>query len=112
MAVAKKKKSLKNNHKHNIASWPKKEKLVDAVEIFEKFRDICIWEMDAGYWATVDFPSKHHINKILSIQYMDREVLEAVYGTGLIKKTFKLMPYCKHYVQFVKEDKDERVANK
>lgn len=99
---------VKNKNKEK---WPKREKLVDAVEVFERFRDMCVWEMDLGYWATVDFPSKHHINKILSVQYMDKDTLEAVYGTGLVKRIFELMPYCKHYVQFVR-GRDEKVGNK
>jgi hypothetical protein len=92
--------------------WPKREKLIEALEIFQNFRDMCQFQMELGYWATMDFPTKHHLNKILSIQYMDKKMLEEVYGKVLVKRTFDMMPYCKSYISFVKMVKKGNHANK
>lgn len=83
--------------------WPKREKLIEAVDTFDNFRQMCALQMETGYWATVDFPSKHHINKILSVQYMDKKVLEDEYGPVLVSRVFSLLPFCKKYVAFVRE---------
>lgn len=90
----------------NIKSWPSKDKLQEAVEVFEEFREICKLQMELGYWVTVDFPSKHHINKILSIQYMDKDYLDKHYGKGLINRAYSMIPYCKSYLSFIRESQN------
>lgn len=102
----------KKNKKGKYGHWPKEEKLKEALNAFEDFRDMCQHQMDLGYWATIDFPSKHHINKILSLQYIDKELLEMVYGKGMVARTFKLMPYCKSYIAFVRDIKEDKNVNK
>ena len=86
--------------------WPKKQQLKDALDVFENFRALCQYQMDVGYWATTDFPTKHHLNKLLSIQYMDKEMLCMAYGDGLVEKVFEMIPYCKGYIAFVRDVKD------
>lgn len=84
-------------------SWPSKDKLQEALDVFEEFREICRLQMELGYWVTLDFPSKHHINKILSIQYMDKETLYRNYGSGLIARAQSMIPYCKYYLSFIRD---------
>jgi hypothetical protein len=96
----------KNKKKGNKKSdhWPNRAKLLEAYEIFEEFRGMCQHQMDLGYWATIDFPTKHHLNKLLAIQYMEEELLIKVYGKALVTQVKKLIPYCKGYLNFVREE--------
>lgn len=82
--------------------WPKKQSLVEAVEVVEKFREICKFQLDLGYWVTVAFPSKHHLNKILSTQYMDRDLMVEVYGEGFTNRLGEIVPLCKNYLAFLR----------
>ena len=84
-------------------SWPSRDKLQESLDVFEEFREICKLQMELGYWVTLDFPSKHHINKILSIQYMDKETLYKNYGPGLIARAKTMVPYCKNYLSFIRD---------
>jgi hypothetical protein len=84
-------------------TWPKKDNLKDAVEIIWRFQSMCRHQLDLGYWVTMDFPTKHHINKILSLQYMDLEVIKQVYGEKLVQRAMSLIPACRHFVAFTKE---------
>lgn len=84
--------------------WPKKEHLIDALNAIDTFRDICRYQLDLGYWMTVSFPSKHHLNKILSTQYIDRDVMIKSYGLGLTDRLAAAIPICKSYLAFLKED--------
>jgi len=102
---------LKENEKESKSTyWPKKNKLVEALKVIEDFRLLCQFQMELGYWATTDFPTKHHLNKILSTQYMDKKLLEKVYGKGLAKRVNKLLPYCKHYASFTRLDSEQKNA--
>lgn len=98
--------SRRNNNK----KWPKRDKLIEAIDTFENFRGLCKLELDLGYWATVDFPSKHHINKILSVQYMDRDILIGIYGKVLTNRVFEVLPHCKNYLKFLRSV-DEKVES-
>lgn len=85
------------------SEWPRKDRLKEAVDAVYNFQQMCKHQMDLGHWATMDFPSKHHINKILSIQYMDHNVVNRVYGEGLLKQVKELIPACRAYIEFLKE---------
>ena len=90
--------------------WPRRERLVEALDVFENFQAMCNHQLDLGHWATIDFPSKHHLNKILCVQYIDEETSRRVYGDNLINRVFKTLPFCKTYVEFAKAIKN--VENK
>lgn len=92
----------KNKDGHKERVWPKADKLKEAVDRIYNFRLLCQYQMEVGYWATVDFPTRHHINKILALQYSDRDVLERVYGKKLMLQALELVPYCKGYLEFTK----------
>jgi len=99
--------SKKKNYKNDDGAkremmWPKKESLEDAIATFLGFQALCKHQMDLGYWATVDFPSKHHINKILSLQYMNRDFVDKIYGPTLAKRGLALIGVCKSYVDFAR----------
>lgn len=83
-------------------SGPNKKKLQEAVDVFSNFRSMCELQFDLGYAVNVQFPSKHHINKILHIEYLTPEELEENYGEILTKKVFEFLPLCKNYVSFVR----------
>ena len=88
---------------------PNKRSVEQAIKVIEDFRAVCRHQMDLGYWATVDFPSKHHINKLLGLQerYRKREDLVRMYGEGLVRHISEIMPSCKAYVAFLQESKPE-----
>jgi hypothetical protein len=83
--------------------WPRREKLVEALDRFNKFREACKLQLDLGYAFKVDFPSKLHLNKILSIQYIDRDVVEQIYGPALSKQIYIAIPHIKNYIKFTQE---------
>ena len=91
--------------------WPKREKLIQALDVFERFREQCKLQMDLGYWVTMDFPTKNHLNKILSFQYLDRDVAEKIYGSTLTARTYDMVPSAKNYIKFI-QDTHEIVATK
>jgi hypothetical protein len=88
---------------NNKNSLPSKKSIEDAIKVIEDFRAVCRHQMDLGYWATVDFPSKHHINKILQLQYTDYSQIESVYGAGLSKRIKEMVTICKSYIAFLRE---------
>lgn len=90
-------------NKNRKNSWPTRNKLQESIDVFEEFRAICKFQLELGYWVTLDFPSKHHINKILLIQYMDEETLNKNYGEGLIARAKYVIPFCKHYLAMVRD---------
>lgn len=83
--------------------WPKKGKIVEALAIVRNFRDACKLQLDLGYPFKVAFPSKIHLNKILSIQYIERSIVENVYGIGLSREIYTYIPYIKNYIKFTQE---------
>jgi len=83
--------------------WPRKDKLEEAIDVMWRFKSMCNHQLDLGYWVTMDYPTKHHINKILSLQYMDAEVIRKVYGSKLAQRALELIPNCKLYIAFTKE---------
>jgi hypothetical protein len=97
-----------NNGKVNL---PKRNKLVESINVVQNFKSMCKHQLELGYWVTMDFPTKHHLNRILSIQYTDIKTVERIYGSGLAKAALKLVPSCKHYILFLKEDND-RMENR
>lgn len=96
-------------------SWPNKKKLLEAVEMFENFREMCEMQFDLGYVVNMQFPSKHHINKIMSLEYLqeDPEVIRAAYGEALLERAIKLIPNCKAYVTWIRGAKrgDSKVSS-
>ena len=86
--------------KSNLTS---KKMLEDAIKRVEDFREACVWQLENGLWMTVDFLSKHHINRILSLQYRNKAELVEFYGEGLTDRALKTIPYCKAYVQFTRD---------
>lgn len=99
-----------NNKSGKKKVWPKSDKLKEAVDRIYNFRLLCQYQMEVGYWATVDFPTKHHINKILALQYSEREDLERVYGEKLVSQALDLIPHCKGYLEFTKGGVSKDVA--
>lgn len=93
----------RNKNQEKKPEWPKKEKLKEAVDVVYRFQQMCKHQLDHGHWATMDFPSKHHINKILSIQYMEHDFVSNVYGPGLLRQVKELIPVCRAYIEFVKD---------
>lgn len=87
--------------------WPNKKKLQEAVEIFDKFSQMCELQLDLGYVVPMQFPSKHHLNKILSIEYMDSAMLIQLYGAAFTQKAQRILPLCKTYVAYVRDVKNE-----
>lgn len=87
----------------NKLSLTNKRSLEDAVKRVEEFREACIWQLDNGLWMTIDFLSKHHINRILSLQYRNRKDLVDLYGEGLTDHALKMIPACKAYVSFTRD---------
>jgi hypothetical protein len=86
---------------------PSKRSIEDCVKVIDDFRDVCRHQMDLGYWATTDFPSKHHINKILQLQYVNKDEILETYGNGLSKRINYMIVVCKSYVAFLREDNDK-----
>jgi len=76
------------------------------------FRAVCRHQLDSGYWATTDFPSKHHINKILQLQYARHDDVVNVYGRGLSRRIDSMIIICKAYIAFLREDNDKMENNK
>jgi hypothetical protein len=110
--VSKKKKNNNKGGNKKEPSWPKRDKLRQAVDVIWRFQGMCKLQLDLGYLITMDFPTKHHINKILSLQYMDPEVIENVYGKRLMEQALALVPVCQHYVAFTREFKDDELEKK
>lgn len=84
-----------------------KKKVEEAVTVFENFREACKLQIDLGYWVTIDFPSKHHLNHILAVQFLDSKDLELKYGAGLVNRLHKALPHAKRYLAFIR-DLDEK----
>lgn len=93
-------------------SLPSKKSVEEAIRVIENFRDLCKHELEVGYWATTDFPSKHHINKLLQFSYRSKDDLIKVYGEGFVRHIFQVIPICKAYLAFVKDAPNERVESK
>jgi hypothetical protein len=107
-----KKKKYNSEARKKEPSWPKRDRLRQAVDVIWRFQGMCKLQLDLGYVVTMDFPSKHHINKILSLQYMDKEAIESVYGKKLADQALKLVSACKHYVAFTREFNDDVLEKK
>lgn len=110
MAKQKNKKNYKRNKrsrskkkKGKYSHWPDKKELKEAVDFFYSFRLLCQYQMNVDLWTTTDFPSKHQLNQILGIQYIDTELLGKVYGKKLAEAALEMLPYCKAYILFVKD---------
>lgn len=82
---------------------PSRKSVEEAIRVIETFRDICRHQMDLGYWATVDFPSKHHISKILQMKYRNPADIRAFYGDGLARHIEEVMKVCEAYRAFLKD---------
>lgn len=95
----------------NRPNLPSRKSIEGAINVVEDFRAVCKHQLDAGYWATTDFPSKHHINKILPLQYIDQDELVNYYGNGLTRRINIMVSICKAYISFLRED-HEKVENK
>lgn len=90
--------------KDGKSKLPSKRNIEESIKIIDDFRAVCRHQLDVGYWATVDFPSKHHINKILQLQYINRIELQNVYGQGLTRRINSMIHICKSYISFLRED--------
>ncbi len=95
----------------NKMKLPSKRSVEESLGRFDDFRILCQFQMEVGYRSTIDFPSKHHINKILQMQYRDKKDLTELYGEGLVERIFATIPFCKAYVSFVRET-DDQAANR
>lgn len=99
------------NDKKRKLNLPSKKSLKEAIEVFEGFRANCKYRLDVGLWATVDFPSKYHINKILQVQYRKRTDLISEYGVALTESAIELVSVCKLYLEFTRGVKNEQVED-
>lgn len=95
-------KKKKRPRKKKEPRWPDRKLLTESVDIVWRFQKMCEFQLDIGNWVTMDFPTKHHINKILSLQYLEKDVIEAVYGPALSRQALELVPVCKAYLDFIK----------
>lgn len=99
-----------NNKKIRL---PGHKAVKEAVEVMKDFRACCKQRLETGYWATIDFPSKHHVNNLLQLQYRKMSELEAKYGLGLASLALETIPHCKAYLAFLRdEDKTDEVDKK
>lgn len=81
---------------------PSKKSVDDSIRVIEDFRELCRFQMDLGYRSTIDFPSKHHINRILHLSYRSRSDLLVEYGEGLVRHIYDITPSCRAYIAFLK----------
>jgi hypothetical protein len=93
--------------KDRKSKLPSKKSIDDSIKIIDDFRAVCRHQLDVGYWATVDFPSKHHINKILQLQYIHKDELHFAYGQGLARRINSMIHICKAYVAFLREEHEK-----
>lgn len=84
---------------------PSRRSVEDAIKVIEGFQAMCRHQMDLGYWATVDFPSKHHIGKILQMEWRDKAEVYRFYGDGLARHIYELLPVCQAYTRFLRNDR-------
>lgn len=92
---------------------PSKKSVEDALRVFEGFRELCRHQLDVGTWATVDFLSKHHLNRLLQFDWRSPTELNYAYGEGLTKRIrYELMPAIKGYAALVRSDKPESHGQK
>lgn len=91
---------------------PSKKSIDESIKVIDDFRAVCRHQLDLGYWATTDFPSKHHINKILQLQYMSKEDVIEAYGSGLARRIHGMIGVCKSYISFLREDNGKMEDNK
>lgn len=77
-----------------------RKSLAKSVDIVERFQAMCKLQMDLGNWVTMDYPTKHHLNRILDVQFMENEYADGVYGQALAKRARDLVPYVKSYIRF------------
>jgi hypothetical protein len=101
-----------DNTRDRKPNLPSKKSIEDALSVLDEFRAVCRHQLDHGYWATVDFPSKHHINRLLQLQYMNKDDLASTYGPGLTKRINGTISICKAYVAFLREEYDKMENNK
>lgn len=92
------------------AALPSRGSIENAIDVIDNFRDLCKHQLALGYWATIDFPSKHHLNKILQMQYAVRSEVYATYGKGLSDRIFGMIEPCKAYLYFLRGS-DEQVED-
>lgn len=93
-----------NQNKSANTKLPSKNSVQDSIQVVEKFRDICRFQLDLGYWVTADFPSKHHINRLLQLGYRSRSDLVESYGDSLTRYLLNaVVPMCRAYVQFTRD---------
>lgn len=83
-------------------SLPSKRSVEESIKVIENFRALCQHQWDLGYWATIDFPSKHHVNRILQMKYHDPAEIRSVYGNGLARHIDEIRPVCLAYRSFLR----------
>lgn len=98
--------------KDRKSKLPSRKSIEDAIKVVDDFRAVCRHQLDVGYWATTDFPSKHHINKILQLQYISKDELFDWYGQGLARRINSMISICKAYLTFLREDHEKVENNK
>lgn len=107
---------MKGSKNHKV-QLPNKKAIKESIDTVEEFRLLCKHMLDTGLWATVDFPSKHHINNLLQLQYRKTALLINKYGYGLTNRALEMIPYCKAYLTFTRgerdsvEESDDKVEN-
>lgn len=93
--------------KNNKTKLPSDRALREAIKAVEEFRLLCKFMLETGYWATVDFPSRHHINTLLQLQYRDVGELKKEYGLGLTRLALEELEKAKLYVEFLRDTHKE-----
>ena len=83
---------------------PPNRAVEEAIDTIHGFRDLCKHKLDAGHWATTDFPSKHHINNLLQLQYRKVSELQNKYGRAQANVILETIPYCKSYLAFLRDE--------
>ena len=95
-------KNRNQTKKKKDPKWPDRKLLAESVDIVWRFQKMCAFQLDVGNWVTMDYPTKHHINKILSLQYLESDVVQRVYGSTLSSRALELVPVCRAYLDFIK----------
>ena len=91
----------KNKQRQIKPSWPRRERLSEAVDCAWRFQQMCLLQMNLGNWATMDFPTRHHLNNILAIQFLEEHIAQSIYGGELAQRAADLIPSCKAYLAFI-----------
>jgi hypothetical protein len=82
--------------------YPNREALKKSIDLLENLQTLCAFQLEVGLWASVDFPSRHHINRLLSLQYRPKQEVEHTYGEGFAARIYQSITLARAYLTFVK----------